>query len=287
MDFNLKALQAKELQILKEVKRICEKHSIDYFLCFGTLLGAVRHQGFIPWDDDIDIAMTYNNLIKFREVCKTELDSNFFLQNENTEPNSGLTFDKVRMNNTTLIAKNMASRDMHHGIDIDIYPLYNVPDGSFKRKMQLLASAIYMLLVVGEKPSNASKALKFISSIALFFFRGRLRTMIKNKCHKYMAKFENHNCKNKAFLCCNLRVCKRLHDSAYFNKYEKMQFEDDTFLIPNCYDSLLKSWYGDYMKLPPVEEQQAKLNNISFVDIEKSYLIYKGVHYNLDTNYIK
>ncbi len=279
MDFNLKALQAKELQILQEVKRICEKHSIDYFLCFGTLLGAVRHQGFIPWDDDIDIAMTYDNLIKFRKVCKTELDSNFFLQNENTEPNSGLTYDKVRMNNTTLIAKKMASRDMHHGIAIDIYPLYNVPDGSFKRKMQLLASAIYMLLVFGEKPSNASKALKFFSSIALFFFRGRLRIKIKNKCHKYMAKFENQNCKNKAFLCCNIRICRRLHESAFFNKYVELPFGENKFLVPNGYDSLLKSWYGDYMKLPPEEERIAKLSNVLFIDTENSYVNYKGLYY--------
>jgi lipopolysaccharide cholinephosphotransferase len=279
MDFNLKALQVKELQILKEVKRICEKHSIDYFLCFGTLLGAVRHQGFIPWDDDIDIAMTYNNLIKFREVCKTELDSNFFLQNENTEPNSGLTFDKVRMNNTTLIAKNMASRDMHHGIDIDIYPLFNVPDGSFRRKIQLLASAIYMLLIVGEKPLKASKSIRIFSSIALFVFRGRLRKAVKNICHKYMAKFENHNCKNKAFLCCNLRICKRLHESAFFNNYVELPFGADEFLVPNGYDSLLKSWYGDYMKLPPMEERIAKLSNVLFIDTERSYVNYKGVYY--------
>jgi lipopolysaccharide cholinephosphotransferase len=279
MDFDLKALQSKELLILKEVKRICEKHSIDYFLCFGTLLGAVRHQGFIPWDDDIDIAMTYNNLIKFREVCKTELDSNFFLQNENTEPNSGLTFDKIRMNNTTLIAKNMASRDMHHGIDIDIYPLFNVPDGSFKRKMQLLASAIYMLFVVGEKPIKASRPLRFISSIALLFFRGRMRTMMKKKCHTYMAKFENSNCENKAFLCCNLRACKRMLRSEYFEKYTDMKFEDDNFLVPQGYDHLLKTWYGNYMIPTPIEEQVIKLGNVVFVDIENTYLKYKGIYY--------
>lgn len=287
MDFDLKALQSKELLILKEVKRICEKHNIDYFLCFGTLLGAVRHKGFIPWDDDIDIAMTYNNLIKFRAVCKNELGNDFFLQNEITEPNAGLTFDKVRMNNTTLIAKNMARRDMHHGIDIDIYPLFNVPDGAFKRNLQLMASAMYMLLVVGEKPSKVSKPIGIFSSIVLFVFRGRLKTMIKKICHQYMAKFEKHNCKKKAFLCCNLRVCKRLHDSEFFNKFEKNQFEDDEFLVPKDYDSLLKSWYGDYMKLPPVEDQQAKLDNISFVDIENSYLKYKGIHYNRDTNLIQ
>ena len=278
-DFNLKALQSKELLILKEVKRICEKHNIEFFLNFGTLLGSVRHKGFIPWDDDIDLGMTYSNLVKFREVCKTELGSDFFLQNEETEPAAGLTFDKVRLNNTTLIAKNMANRDIHHGIDVDIYPMYNVPDGRLQRTIQLYATALYMLFLVGEKPANGSKILQYISSLFLFFIRGNFRSWFKRKCHHYMAKFENQDCNNKAFLCCNLRVCKRIQSSSYFKRYDKLQFVDDVYSVPQAYDSLLKSWYGDYMKLPPLEDRIAKLSNVLFVDTDNSYKNYKGVYY--------
>ena len=278
-DFNLKALQSKELLILKEVKRICEKHNIEFFLNFGTLLGAVRHKGFIPWDDDIDLGMTYPNLVKFREVCKTELGIDFFLQNEETEPAAGLTFDKVRLNNTTLIAKNMANRNINHGIDVDIYPLYNVPNGRLQRKLQLFASALYMLFLVGDKPANGSKLLKILSAMLLFLVKGKIRNWLKNKCHGYMAKFENQECINKAFLCCNLRVCRRTHQSSWFRNYELTLFEDDNYSVPNGYASLLNSWYGDYMKLPPIEDRIAKLNNVLFVDTNNTYKKYRGIYY--------
>ena len=279
VNIDLKALQNKELLILKEVKRICDKHNIEFFLNFGTLLGAVRHKGFIPWDDDIDLGMTYPNLVKFRDVCKNELGPDFFLQNGYTEPQAGLTFDRVRMNNTTLIAKNMANRDIHHGIAIDIYPLYNVPNGGFQRRLQLCTAALYLLCLVGGKPANGSKLLQYISSVFLFFIRGKIRSWLKGKCHIFMAKFENQECNNKVFLCCNLKACKRIYPSYLFNRYEKLPFEDDVYPVPYAYDLLLKSWYGDYMKLPPESEQGVKLDNLIKVDTENSYLKYKGVYY--------
>ena len=77
-NFDIKQLQKKQFAILKELKCICDKHNIKYFLTDGTLVGAVRHKGFIPWDDDIDVGMTYGNLMNFGEVCKTELPPLFF-----------------------------------------------------------------------------------------------------------------------------------------------------------------------------------------------------------------
>ena len=98
MNENLKKIQQIELDILLEVDRICKKHEIEYFLDFGTLLGAVRHSGFIPWDDDIDIGMTRDNYEKFLKIASSELKKDYFLQNVYTERETPFLYSKIRKN---------------------------------------------------------------------------------------------------------------------------------------------------------------------------------------------
>jgi lipopolysaccharide cholinephosphotransferase len=93
---NLKGLQAKELSILKEIDALCKKHGIEYWLDGGTCLGAVRHKGFIPWDDDIDIAMRLEDLPRFIEFAQKELPRNLFVQTRESDPTSRLPITKVR-----------------------------------------------------------------------------------------------------------------------------------------------------------------------------------------------
>lgn len=279
MDFDIKALQNKELILLKEIKRICDKNNIQYFLTYGTLIGAVRHKGFIPWDDDIDVGMTPANLKKFETACKTDLSEGFFLQNRNSEPEARLTFAKLRLNNSTLIVENMSDKDINHGICIDIYPLYNIADNPISRKIQLISALIYMLLETRVVPQKSSSAIRFGCTILLFLLKGALASMIKNACLRKMEAYESMPCSNKAFLFGNVRICKMLFPSECFSSYDKMQFEDDMFSVPNGYDILLHTCYGDYMKLPPIEDQGVKLLNVIKVDTEKSYLQYKGIYY--------
>src|SRR5690554_4796206 len=93
---NLKAIQSIQVEILLEIDRICKKNDIRYQLFAGTLLGAVRHKGFIPWDDDIDLAMLREDYDKFIQVCKYDLDNKYFLQTYETDPQYTFTFGKVR-----------------------------------------------------------------------------------------------------------------------------------------------------------------------------------------------
>lgn len=116
-------LQKVEFDILVEFDRICRKFNLKYFLFSGTLLGAVRHGGFIPWDDDIDVAMPINDYYKFVKICKTELGEDYFLQTYNTDY-VNFWYAKIRKNNTTMLESGFENVNMHHGVWIDIFPYF-------------------------------------------------------------------------------------------------------------------------------------------------------------------
>ena len=130
MDKNndLLKLQRKELEILKEVDRICKKYDIQWIMAGGSVLGAVRHGGFIPWDDDIDIYMLDTEYERFEKACKTELDQNkYFLQTIETDKNCPVPWAKIRMNNTCSMDEKYKDIKLHWGICIDIFLLQYAP----------------------------------------------------------------------------------------------------------------------------------------------------------------
>ena len=125
---HLRACQLKQLEILKEIDRICKKHHIDYWLDGGTLLGAVRHGGFIPWDDDIDIAMRQEDMQRFEQVAPSELPAHLFLQSPRTEPDSKEPIVKVRdLNSFYVEPGDDFSADYQKGLYVDIFPFIRKP----------------------------------------------------------------------------------------------------------------------------------------------------------------
>ena len=126
-EFDLRRLQLTELQILKDVADFCDANGINYFLYGGTLIGAARHQGFIPWDDDIDIWMDYNSYKKFLKLSK-KLPSKYFIQNYRTDKKLCYSWTKVMLNGTTLIHNGMQSYDIHQGIYIDVFMINGVAE---------------------------------------------------------------------------------------------------------------------------------------------------------------
>ena len=136
LDTELKKLQNIEFEILLEFDRICKKHNIMYQLFAGTLLGAIRHRGFIPWDDDIDVCLLRKDYNVFIDVCRTELDSKYFLQTYETDKHSIWQFAKIRKNNTLFLEDAVSECDIHHGIFIDIFPFDNVFPNTFTGRLQ-------------------------------------------------------------------------------------------------------------------------------------------------------
>ena len=123
---NLKKLHEVEVEILDEVVRICDKYNLDYYLVGGTLIGAIRHKGFIPWDDDLDISMPRADYEKFLEVAPLELDEKYYLENRKYNEKFHLPFTKIKKNNTEFRETFTSSLDNHKGIFVDIFPLDNV-----------------------------------------------------------------------------------------------------------------------------------------------------------------
>ena len=259
-----KKLQEVQLEILEEVVRICEKHNIQYFLMAGTLLGAVRHKGFIPWDDDLDIGMTRLDYNKFNKVASKELNSRYYLHNHKTDPEYWCPFTKVRKNNTEMNEKILVDVNTHKGIYIDIFPFDNADsrNGFFVKiqgKMSLVITYIIWCKLKGEKVSLFSR--KFIKALLMLIpnnilikIQNWVVSLNKNDNSKYLISFSGvYGYEKESFTRNKLFPLKKVE----FEKKLYYGFHDNSYYLTRMYD--------DYMRLPPVEERTNHMAlNISF-----------------------
>ena len=159
-DFKLQKLHFLQLKIAKEILRICEKNSIDYSLSGGTLIGAVRHSGFIPWDDDMDIDMTRENYLKFIKACEHDLGKEFYLENWYTDNKYWNGFSKIMLKDTILVEDSTKFSNNRSGIYVDIFPWDNTPNNIFQRLIHEKKVRFNVLLLIAKHniqiPSNSS-----------------------------------------------------------------------------------------------------------------------------------
>lgn len=257
-DNELRVLQKEELSILKEIDRICEKYNITYYIVGGTLLGAVRHKGFIPWDDDIDIGMYRNDYKRFEKACEKELGKDFFLQTVNTDPFYYQRMPKVRKNNTSIITEStLRNPEMHNGVFVDIFmldyerkPLTSKCDRKFKLNRRLMN--IFSKKALRKYNNNLKDAVVriiprwFINFIENIFVAGK-------KEKEYTVNYTSiYGLKKQTF------------PSNYYSDGVKVQFEDNYFNAPKEYIKILESIYGDYMQLPPIEKRGVHHRIIDF-----------------------
>ena len=284
MDFHsdridMKALHKVQVGILHEFDRVCKKNGIRYYLAYGTLIGAVRENGIIPWDDDIDVVVPRNDYEKLRDLPASEWREPYFLQSEKTDPNACKCFMKLKNSNTTLIEKENQHRDINHGISIDIYSLVNLANDAGKRKTQLRYALAYMLFVENHPAQNHGTFYKMASTVVLKVLPPFIKNKIKHFCERKMLAYQNVSTE-ECFVLAGLVVLHVAVKNRYFQEAIPHAFEDGVYMIPSGYHEWLTSDYGDsYMTPPPESERGVKLDNFVMVDTEHSYKTYKNQYY--------
>ena len=268
---NVKKVQEKILEIMKYIDKICRKNDIIYYIMGGTALGAVRHGGFIPWDDDLDIFMTPSEYAKFKKVFNEEKSSQFVLQEWKTTPKY-LEYAKIRMNGTTFIEEAFKDRkNMHQGIYVDIMMLHKVPDNRVIQKIVYYESKFVTLYALSQrnwKPKDKGQAaclniLKFLPC-----------KFIAKVGYKQIYKYDNM--KENFLYCYWITPAKfesGLFEASFFEDLEDILFEDTKLLGSKRIKEYLQYRYGDYMQLPSREEQKAAVHAWKY-DTEVDYKEY-------------
>lgn len=258
------------LELLQEFDRICKKHNIPYMVFCGTALGAVRHKGFIPWDDDLDVSMLRNDYEHFLQVAPGEVKEQYYVQAEFSE-HWNMHFSKLRKNNTTYLEKfHPKDKEMHQGIYIDIFPCDNAADKAWVRKLQFYASRVALSHTIYKRgyETDSKKKKFFMACCSLLPVKPfhRFAMGAKRKDSEYV----------HTFLSCTSRYKKGIYKRTWFTETVEMDFEGMKVPISAHYDELLTTLYGDYMKLPSEEERKIKEHAI-LIDTERNYTEYE--HY--------
>jgi lipopolysaccharide cholinephosphotransferase len=263
------AIKYAQLDLLLELKRICEKYSIDYFLVGGTLIGAVRHKGFIPWDDDIDVGMLRNQYLKFIKACKEDLNSNYFLHDWNMDKASPLPFLKLKIKGTHY--RETLSRDSQMGdeIYIDIFPYDNASDNLLSQKVQAIKNVVIkkmLLLKCGFTIDEGGKLKKIYYVPLKLFSHMRSIEGWKKSFDRNAQKYNDRLTKNVISLGGSYSYFKELKSRELLSHYTKLPFEGTEFSVPKEYDRFLKEVYGNYMQLPPIDQRVSR-HGIIMMDI--------------------
>ncbi len=253
------------LQILSELDRICKKLHIPYVLFAGTAIGAARHKGFIPWDDDIDVAMLRKDYDRFLALAGRELDEKvYYLQKEFSE-HWPMFFSKLRRNNTTCIERFIPKDEkMHQGIYIDIFPVDNLCPRPLRRKLQFIASKIVIAKSLDRRGylTDSRKKKCFMLLCKLIPLKPMLR---RAKCVRKPQTPQVHT-----FFAAASKYEKNVFDRKCFTERTEAQFEDMMFPVSVHNHEMLTKIYGDYMKMPSAEEVEEKIHGV-IVDTERSY----------------
>ena len=272
------------LKLLCEFDRVCRLLDVKYTLFAGTLIGSVRHKGFIPWDDDLDVIMLRSDYDRFISEAGKYIDTDvFFLQKEFSE-HWPMHFSKLRLNGTACIEKyHPKDPEIHQGIYIDIFPCDDAAESTFGKKLQFFASKVVIAKSLYRRGYETKSVMKrifmqFCRLMPMKFFLNLTKRGKKGgkDVHSFLAAARDYS--------------KNVYPRELMTETEFGEFEGGFYPIPKGYDKLLTMLYGDYMTLPSPEQRQKKQHAI-LVDTEKSYEEYadyrKGMKFDVYTESIR
>lgn len=284
-DPSVRRLQEEILKIYSDFKRICDENGLRYYAIGGTCIGALRHSGFIPWDDDLDVAMPIEDYKKFIELSKTKLQEGYALMTPDNCKHYLSLFMKLHNTNTTYI-ENLAKNyhDRYGGVYMDIFPIYGMPKSEPKRKKIQRKCQYYRQMNLRLRFPVSDDINKGILKKIVWILCAPLKLIFKfnhytKKIDKMLSKY--------AFDCSDViyfpwrsipKSNKMESDMFYLEDFIKsidVAFEETVMSIPCGYDRYLKRDFGDYMTPPPEKARIAK-HPVVAVDFNVSYKFYKG-----------
>ncbi|MBO5007739.1 MAG: LicD family protein [Clostridia bacterium] len=246
----IKDFQKCEYDILKETDRVCKKHDIKYFLGQGSLLGAAKYGGFIPWDDDIDLLIPYDQLDKLMKVFPLEAADNLLLTNYKVERYFPLAWSKIRDKNTLSRPVRYKDIPINWGVCIDLFPIYPVSNNSFIRETERILYKIANKIMQAEftkYEENHNLLVRILERVPIFIRHMYLKTVnaLLSK-HKDTSQYVLMPCKG-------VKIVRR---ELIFGSEQFLKFEDGVYPVPARYDEYLRLNYGDYMAPLPQGEQR-------------------------------
>lgn len=265
-DFTLKRIQEVELEILKDFMDICGRHGLDYFGIAGTGIGALRHQGFIPWDDDIDVAMPRDDFEKLLPLVEKEMGDKYLIMNAERYPNYPLMTTRMTMRGTKFKEEALKNIDAPLGIFLDLYPLDKVSDNPkearrqardawFWSKILILRSIPFPMLGFSGWKAKIIHAICGLAHLVLSILHVP-KTWIYKKAYEAETR-SNHYTKTKNLdFFCDTTPYMNLYAVKDIYPLRKLPFEDVELNFPHNLHNNLTGMYGDYMQLPPEEKRK-------------------------------
>ena len=268
-DVNLEDIWQVELEILDEFDRVCRENGLRYSLAYGTLLGAVRHGGFIPWDDDIDVMMPREDYDRLREIWNAKADKRFLLEDETMFDDYVNNFAKIRKDHTTFLQfDSERTRKYHTGFFIDIFPGDRVAPAGLQRKIQFAAFALNILY--NRSCTRGKNGLRgFAERVLLKAVPKRFHSPVSLAFGRFSRRW-NADLHAQIVFPNDPTALRRYYPLDLFEGLIRVPFQGKEYCVFRDYDAVLKLRYGDYMQLPPVEERVWRHHPI-IVDFEKNY----------------
>lgn len=280
-----------ELDLFEKFSEVCTKYGLKYFAFAGTLLGAIRHDGFIPWDDDLDVAMLREDYDVLCTIASQEFKGDFFFQNLETDINYFLGFSRLRYSNSTGIILNKSEHKYNNGIFIDIYVYDKIPDDDkvldklilkIKNKRRIIDNYYYLSPYLNNSwISNFAKI--FFHTYRKFVSREKIVAEYYEVCKLYL----RDKTERLGFLCSPELIKNYIVSQSSVSELIPHKFEYLDIMIPKNYDELLRKAYGNYMEYPPVEKRGDWHENIILFDPDISFIEFYRNHSDRFENVLK